>query len=172
MPVKHRLSSLQLCQDLRRINHLVGEVRVRINTIPHLRQRAQNHGSIDSLSAKLVAYQNERQQQQERIDTHHDDRERIGIAAYERINDNGETGNRTDDEVAWHEEIIDSYSTKAHTDGHINQFTPELFSAQCVPEIQQQFAPIRFCKILFKIFHVIMILLRPNEPYVLSSGSA
>ena len=96
----------------------MGEICAWINPIPQLCQRTKNHCGINRLRTKLIAYQHERQQQQERIDTHHKIGKSVRIATYQRVYHDGQTRDSTDNQVARHQEIVHSGGTQHHADGH------------------------------------------------------
>ena len=80
--IHDRLTCLELRQDIGVIDHLVSKIRTRIDTIPHLRQRTQDHRRIDRFGAKLIPDKQESQQQQKGVDSHYPIRERICVAAH------------------------------------------------------------------------------------------
>ena len=102
------------------------KVGIRIDTIPYLGQRTEDHRRIDRLGAELITDEHKSKQEQEGVDTHHPIGEGVGRAAEHGIEYDRETGDRTNDQMTRHQEIINGSSTKAHTNGHHQQFPPEL----------------------------------------------
>ena len=147
MCVQHGLTGLQSGKNIGIVNHAVGEVGIWIDAIPNLGERTENHSSIDSLRSELVADKQESQQEQESIDTHHQIRERIGITTDDRIDNDTESGDRTDDQVRGHQEIIDRCSTYTHAECHDDKFAPELLRAQRVHEGLPLLQPVLFGKV-------------------------
>ena len=121
----------------RRREDMMGKIGIRIDTVEHLGERTENHGGIDRLGAKLVAYQDKSHDEQHGIDAHDDIGERIGIATYGGIDDDTKTRDRTYDEVTRHEEIIDGGCAEYHTYGHHEKLDPELAGEQRLSELGQ-----------------------------------
>ena len=149
MSVQHGLTGLQLGEYLRRVDGLVGEVIIGIDTVPHLRQRAQYHRRIDCFGAELITDQDERHQEQEGVDAHHPVGERVCRAAHERIQHDRKTGYRAYDEVTRNEEVIDGNGSDAHTQRHHHQFAPELKGSKGLIEREEQVSPMCPSDILF-----------------------
>ena len=176
--VQHGLTGLQLRQHIGVVDHLMGKVGIRIETVPYLNQRTQDHRRIDGLGAELIAYQDKCHNEQEGIDTHHQIREHVRITADERIDHDRETGDGTNNQMARHQEIIYCCCTETHSGGHHQQFFPKLHCLHGLPEGNRQVAPIRAREIHFKVFHVIKVVsisnfqTRPILPCAELSGSA
>ena len=102
MRVQYRLSRLQLGKDIRRIDDLVRKIGIRVNAIPHLCERTKNHRCINGLGAKLITDKDKRQQEKEGIYSHYQIREGIRVTTDKGIDDDGQTGNRTNDKMAGH----------------------------------------------------------------------
>ena len=107
---------------------IIGNLLPRQDGIPHVSQRAKNHGRVDGLGTKLMSNQNPCQNKQDSVDGHNDDRQAdVDASSLEDvIQHNRKAGDGTDNQFARHQEIVYSGSGYKHAESHDDKLFPEL----------------------------------------------
>ncbi len=103
---------------------VVGDVLPGEDGIPEVGQGAEDEGRVDGLEAELAVDEQEGHDEQDDVDAHDPGAE--AMAAGEDVGeDDGETGDGTDDELGGYEEVVDGGGGDHHAEGHDDQFLPE-----------------------------------------------
>ena len=108
------------------------EALVGAHFLPELQERAQDHGRVHGLGAEFLADQQPGQDEKDGIDDR-DDHGYLDRDAHHREHvreDDGKTGDGSQDELAGHHEVIDGGGRDGHAEGHDEQLLPELPGAQ------------------------------------------
>ena len=113
------------------------ELFVGAHLLPEFQERTQDHGRVYGLGAEFLADQQPGQDQEDGVDDRDDRGDLDGDTQHrEHIReDDGETGDGSQDEFAGHHEVIDGGGRDGHAQGHDEQFLPELPGAEVLQDL-------------------------------------
>ena len=104
------------------------QLRVGADLLPQVHHGTENQGRITSLDAELLPDEEISQNQEDGVDDEHDGGHLDGDACVleQSADDDGETGDAADDNLAGNQEIVHGSRGDEHADGHDQEFLPEL----------------------------------------------